>query len=207
MKKRCHDHLIAIGEEMGRPLTFDYRFEHTRTVATFALRLAPELGVHPPLAEIAAWLHDIAKCWDPALKKEVNIQRREEHGLLGGQEAEEYLLGLGLPGEEAYQVRKAIAAHVGYVKDYTITDPLSALIWDADKLSKIGIAGTLHFLAKNLSYGGDLIDLKDYFAAEEIPLHIAISSSLNTEHARRMAAEELREAAAFRRQVSAALKS
>lgn len=205
--RRCREHLKWMALELGRPLTFDYRFEHTRTAVAFATGLAPELNVSASLGTIAAWLHDIAKCWDPALTKTVNLDRREHHGVIGGQEAEEFLRGLDFPRAAASQVREAIAAHVGYQKDYTITEPLNALLWDADKLSKIGVAGTMHFLCKQLSYGRDLIDLEEHFSAEIIPLHLAIRDSLNTPAARRWADEELAAAAAFRRQVLAGLRS
>lgn len=199
--KRCRDHLAVKGKMRGVPLTFDYRYEHTRTVAAIAVCLANELGVDPHLASIAAWLHDLAKCWDPGLDEATNRRRAADHGAVGAEEAALFLAGLGCPEEATRRICQAVANHVGYLKDYTLEDPLDALLWDADKLSKIGVAGSLHFLGARLTIKNNFTDIQEYFAQPDAKLHQGIRGSLNTGAARQMADAMLAEAAAFRRQI------
>lgn len=204
IRQRCREHLDYRGKLLGRILTFDYRYEHTRTAVAIAGSLAREVGVDPVLARIAAWLHDLAKCWEPSLTEAENRERAENHGPAGGREAAAFLLGLGFPSKLTGQVEQAIANHVGYLKGFALETPLDALLWDADKLTKVGVAGCLHFLGANLTLREKFIDLEEFFAEPDLELHRGIRDSLNTEAARRWADRAMATAAAFRRQALAA---
>lgn len=205
IRQRCREHLGIVGSMRGAALAFDYRYEHTRTVAAIAGSLADEVGVDPALARIAAWLHDIAKCWRSDLDEGANRERGENHGSVGAEEAAVFLESLGLPPEPARQIHQAIANHVGYLKDYPLAEPLDALLWDADKLSKIGVAGSLHLLGARLTLKNEFTDLAQYFSQPDLELHRGIRDSLNTEAARRWADREMAAAAEFRRQAAHAL--
>lgn len=202
---RCQEHLGQMESLLKRPVPFDYRYEHTRTAVAIAGRLAEEIKVDPALARIATWLHDIAKCWDPDLSEAANWEREKDHGKLGAEEAAAFLISLDFPPDLTGQVAEAIAQHVGLVKDYALEDPLAALVWDADKLSKIGGAGAMHYLCKQLAKGKDLVDLEQFFAQPGIELHRKICNSLNTEYARRWGERELAAVADFRSRVLAFL--
>lgn len=208
MSNRCREHLEVQENILKRPLTFNYRLEHTRTAVAFADSLARELGVDPALAKIATWLHDIAKCWDPSLSPEDNRLRGEEHASAGGEEAAIFLDSIGFPPGLGLQVQQAIAAHAGLIKDYIIHEPLSAIVWDADKLSKVSGAGMLHYLGKILSGGNERIDLASFLVDEEDwkELHQGIRDSFNTEAARLRADREMAEAVRLRSQMLAAIR-
>lgn len=204
--KRCREHLDLQGKRLGRPLTFDYRYEHTRTTAAIAGELAVPLGVDPALARITAWLHDIAKCWDPHLDDGENMARQEDHGQAGGEEAAVFLHSLGFPTDKTIQVKQAIVNHVGFIKDYILEAPLDALLWDADKLSKISGGGILHFLGAQLTLGKEVIDFPSFFLNIDRELHQGIRNSLNTEVARRWADAELEISARLQGDLLAAME-
>ncbi|MDD2282489.1 MAG: HDIG domain-containing protein [Eubacteriales bacterium] len=208
MSNRCREHLEVQENILKRPLTFNYRLEHTRTAVAFADSLARELGVDPALAKIATWLHDIAKCWDPSLSPEDNRLRGENHASVGGEEAANYLNSIGFPPGLGLQVQQAIATHAGLIKDYIIHEPLSAIVWDADKLSKVSGAGMLHYLGKILSGGNERIDLASFLVDEEDwkELHQGIRNSFNTEAARLRADREMVAAVRLRSQMLAVLR-
>jgi putative nucleotidyltransferase with HDIG domain len=207
VRRRCREHLKLQETLLNRPLAFDYRLEHTRTAVGIAGNLAVELGIDPGLARIAVWLHDIAKCWDPSLTEAENRQRGKNHGPEGGKEAEDFLRSIGFPEDLASQVKQAISVHAGLIKDYSLKEPLSALVWDADKLSKISGAGMLHYLGYILASDDEIIDLAAYFAADDwIDLHRGIRDSLNTETARRRADLEMAAAVRLRLQLLAAVR-
>jgi uncharacterized protein len=113
---------------------FNYRWEHIQTVARLALRLAKLTGADPEIVEAAAWLHDICK-----------QGRDDNHGLEGAIAAREILARTNFSPAKIESVAEAIAKHVGLVS----TDPdaplEAAVLWDADKLSKMGFTAVLHF--------------------------------------------------------------
>lgn len=205
MRLRCREHLEVQEKLLGRPLTFNYRYEHTRTAVGIAENLALVLGVDPDLARITAWLHDIAKCWDPFLDQAENLAREDNHGPVGGKEAAAYLRSIGCPEDLIPQIEQAIARHEGYIKDYILEDPLDALLWDADKLSKISEAGVLHYLSAQLTSGEGVLDLKEFFSCLNQDLHRGIRDSLNTEPAREWADGALAASARLHRELLAAM--
>lgn len=188
---RCREHLGCQEKLLGRRMTFDYRYEHTRITVGIADNLAGKLGVDRTLARIAAWLHDIAKCWEPSLDEAANMARAESHGTVGAREAAIFLNSIGFPAHQSKQIEQAIAVHVGFIKDYILEEPLDALLWDADKLSKISGAGVLHYLGNQLMNREDVLDYQDFFQCLDRDFHQGIRNSLNTEIARQWADLEL----------------
>ena len=206
IKARCREHVKLQEKLLGRPITFDYRYEHTRTAVGIADSLAGQLGVDPALARITTWLHDIAKCWDPRLDEEINRARSKNHGPRGGEEATDHLGSIGFPDKLSRQVKQAISVHAGFIKDYTLDRPLDALLWDADKLSKIGPAGVMHYLCGNLAMGSKQLDLEQFFSNLETDWRRGIRDSLNTEVSLQMADKELTATASLQTQMLSALK-
>ena len=66
MQRRCREHLLEMEKLLKRPITFDYRYEHTRTAVAIAGKLAVEMKVDPALA-VAAWPTRHRQIWDPGL--------------------------------------------------------------------------------------------------------------------------------------------
>ena len=131
-------HQAAVREmkarQKGREILFNYRWEHVQSVARVAVRLAEILDADLEIVEAAAWLHDIAK------------GQGEDHGAEGAIQAEQILAETDFPPDRVPAVCDAIRKHVGlWVRDPV--EPLeAAILWDADKLAKLGATSVLHFM-------------------------------------------------------------
>ena len=118
-------------------IPFNQRWEHVQDVVRMALWLARELGADASVAEAAAWLHDIRK-------------GGPDHGVAGAVAAIKILTNSDFPTEKIELVADAIRHHTGMVraKGAPPMEPLErAILWDADKVSKLGVRA----LAFNLS--------------------------------------------------------
>lgn len=123
----------AADAEIGPSCAFNYRWEHVEAVVTLALRLAQLTGADQEIVEAAAWLHDITK------------SDGESHAESGAQFAAEFLPQTDFPEEKIAGVVRAIADHKGLWRDEPLTDLESMVLWDADKLTKLGLTAALHF--------------------------------------------------------------
>ncbi len=121
---------------IGPQPMFNYRLEHVEAVVRTALRLAELTGADAEVVEAAAWLHDVAKLGS------------DQHGIDGAVEARRVLAQTDFPAEKIPAVADAIAKHVGlWVEQGVRIEPLeAAVLWDADKLVKLGAQAVLHFL-------------------------------------------------------------
>jgi uncharacterized protein len=122
-------------------VAFDYRWEHVQAVVRLAVRLATLTGADQEIVEAAAWLHDVAK---PDSKK---------HGQDGAAIARRVLRQTDFPAEKIEVVADAIVKHVGLFTDDPVEPLEAAVVWDADKLSKLGATAVLHFLGYKLMMG------------------------------------------------------
>jgi uncharacterized protein len=111
---------------------FEYRWEHVRAVVRLATRLAECTGADRAVCEAAAWLHDVAK------------PHSQDHGHDGAALAREILAQSDFPTAKIDSVADAIAKHVGLETSGPIEPLEAAVLWDADKLSKIGATIVLH---------------------------------------------------------------
>jgi uncharacterized protein len=118
------------------PGLYDYRWEHVQAVVRVAARLAEQAGADREVVEAAAWLHDVAKG-----------KGRRGHGAEGAIEARRILAKTDYPAHKVEAVADAIAKHVGLSRDEPDAplEPIeAAVIWDADKLTKLGATTVLH---------------------------------------------------------------
>lgn len=122
-------------------VAFNYRWEHVQAVVRLAVRLAALTGADGEVVEAAAWLHDVAK---PGSKK---------HGQDGAAAARQILRQTDFPQEKVEAVADAIVKHVGLFTDEPVEPLEAAVVWDADKLSKLGATAVLHFLGYKLMVG------------------------------------------------------
>jgi uncharacterized protein len=126
--------------------TFNYRWEHVQAVVRTAMRLVDLTGADGEIVEAAAWLHDVAKQRDG-----------QTHGRRGAVAARAILARTDFPPTKVAAVADAIAKHVGLsVPPDAPVEPLeAAVLWDADKLTKVGALAVLHFVGYGLSRGQD----------------------------------------------------
>ena len=120
---------------------FNYRWEHVQAVAILTNKLAQLTGADQEVLEAAAWLHDVTK------------RDGEEHAQSGARFAAEFLPQTDFPPEKIAAVVQAIADHKGLWRDEPLTDLESMVLWDADKLSKLGLTAAFHFTGIILGRG------------------------------------------------------
>ncbi len=123
----------------SRDVSFNYRWEHVTTVVRLAKRLAKLTGADLDIVEAAAWLHDVRK------------SSQGNHALAGAEFARLYLPKTDFPAEKVERVAHAIESHVGLWRDEPLNDLEAMVLWDADKLSKIGLTAAFHWSGGSLA--------------------------------------------------------
>ncbi|MCB0000100.1 MAG: HD domain-containing protein [Anaerolineales bacterium] len=111
---------------------FNYRWEHVTAVVELATRLAEETGADPDIVVAAAWLHDIRKETGP------------RHPIEGAKFARSFLPKTDFPPQKIEAVAKAIEDHMGLWRKKPLKNLESMVLWDADKLAKIGLTAVFH---------------------------------------------------------------
>ncbi|NOY22015.1 MAG: HD domain-containing protein [Acidobacteria bacterium] len=128
-------------------IPFNYRFEHTRSVVNTARYLQRHEGGNLRVIIAAAWLHDIAKRFD--MKDEPG----PHHGILSATRASEILRTLDFTSKEMEWVHEAIEHHVGLFADNVKRSLEADIIWDADKLTKVGAVSIGHAFSIAPAFG------------------------------------------------------
>lgn len=113
---------------------FNYRWEHVTAVVTLALKLAELTGADAEVVEAAAWLHDIRKDAGP------------KHPHAGAKFAHQILPTTDFPKEKIGHVARCIRSHMGLWRRKPLQDMEAQVLWDADKLAKIGLTSLFHFM-------------------------------------------------------------
>jgi len=167
----------------GRSNFLNYRYEHTVTVVGLARKLVEIEGADEFICIAGAWLHDLGKCYNPDLDPEENRRRREDHGYYGAEEAGKFLDNLGVETETIEEIYQGIYKHVGLTrKQKEPIKPLSAaIIWDADKLSKIGLTAWMHFIAYSFNREQDDGTYEQLWQRDNLPIMEKIRENLNLE--------------------------
>lgn len=182
------------GEEGGEP-RFNYRLEHIKAVVAIAEQLAEELSADREVVRAAAWLHDLAK-------DEV-AEGQDGHGKGGAREAQKVLEGTDFPNEKIPRVMEAIAEHVGLFRDKPLEDLEVAILWDADKLSKLGATSLVHHLLTSPAWEPGITTerILEWYR-EWLGTAARIVKSMNTEPGRKMAEERYKFLEAFYRELA-----
>lgn len=160
-------------------VSFNYRWEHVQSVAALAVRLAQLTGADVDVVEAAAWLHDICK------------EMEDQHPQAGARYAREFLPQTDFPAEKIDPVARAIEHHMGRWREEPLTDLASMILWDADKLTKIGLTAAFHWMGKLLAgtESTSVADLIDYGRNAEWQEKTV--DSMHTEPAQRAAEKRL----------------
>lgn len=169
------------------PIPFDYRWEHVKQVVEMALRLGEEVGADLEVVEAAAWLHDIRKL-------------EKQHALAGAAEAEPFLRTTDFPPEKIAAAVDAIAKHEGFFRpgDQPPVEPVeAAVLWDADKLTKLGVGAVLASMASPYVAGEDLPTRYEFANSFTRDVLARTVTSMNTAPARILAEARYAEMIAF----------
>jgi uncharacterized protein len=173
------------GRNGTEKVSFNYRWEHVTTVVMLALRLAELTGADAGIVEAAAWLHDVRKYKD-----------RDRHPITGADFARDFLPTTDFPPEKIEAVAQAIADHMGLWRDEPLTILESQVLWDADKLAKIGLTAVFHWTGFSLA-GDEMRTLTDLIArGRDAAWQAKTVASMHTAPARRAAGARL---AAYRK--------
>lgn len=161
-------------------VSFNYRWEHVQAVVTLALKLAELTGADAEIVEAAAWLHDVCKFSDG-----------QRHPQAGAAYARAFLPTTDFPPEKIEPVAAAIADHMGLWRDEPLTVLESQVLWDADKLAKIGLTAVFHWAGGWLA-GDEMRTLADLIArGRNADWQEKTVASMHTEPARHAAAARL----------------
>jgi uncharacterized protein len=163
----------------AKAIPFNHRWEHVQTVVTLALRLAAETGADAEVVEAAAWLHDVRK-------------GAPSHGVAGAKTAKKILEQTDFPREKIAAVAEAIAHHVGLYRapDAAPLEPVeTAILWDADKLSKLGVQAIAYNLSMSYMHGLSLAQRRSNMLEFTHSVLVRTVASMNTAPAQQMAAE------------------
>ena len=120
---------------------FNYRWEHVTAVVTLALKLAELTGADAEVVEAAAWLHDI--------RKDAGANHPQE----GAKIAHALLPTTDFPKKKIGHVAKVIRQHMGLWRATPLQDLEAQVLWDADKLAKIGLTSVFHFTPLTVMQG------------------------------------------------------
>ena len=165
------------GVSPGALLPYRFRWEHVCEVVRGARFLAGELKADVDIAVASAWLHDICKT-------------QPSHGARGAAEAQQVLAATDFPQAKIPAVVHAIQHHVGLFRPRG-AEPLqpleTAILWDADKISKLGIPQIAAILSSNWAQGKTMPE-RHALVREYVQEWIdRTAESMNTEPARTIA--------------------
>lgn len=128
-------------------VSFNYRWEHVTSVVNLAKKLAQLTGADSEVVEAAAWLHDIRK------------ESGHLHAIEGAEFAREFLAQTDFPAEKVEAVAQAIEVHMGLWRDEPLSNLEAMVLWDADKLAKIGLTAVFHWTGGSLA-GSEIKDVR-----------------------------------------------
>lgn len=175
--------------EPGDALPFRFRWEHVQEVARHARHLATRLNADMDIAVASAWLHDIRKV-------------EPDHGRRGAAEAERVLAATDFPAAKIPAVAHAVRHHVGLFRKNPATplEPLdTAILWDADKLTKLGVPQIAYLLSAPRGQRLTLAERRGNVWEYVYNWVDRTAESMNTEPARTLARVRYREMVAFTR--------
>lgn len=158
---------------------YNYRWEHVTAVVTLAVKLAELTGADVEVVEAAGWLHDIAK------------GHKANHPVVGADFVREFLPQTNFPPEKIERVAQAILVHMGLWREEPLTDLEAMVLWDADKLSKIGLTAAFHWTGMILT-GEKLVSTETLIArGRDADWQSKTVASMHTAPARRAAQARL----------------
>ncbi|MFX1484566.1 MAG: HD domain-containing protein [Promethearchaeota archaeon] len=113
---------------------YNYRGDHIDEVVALAKNLAEGTDADLEVITLAAWLHDLAK---PG----VGGISAEQHGIVSAEMAEEILTNEKMDREKIDKVSDVIRKHVGLTLARPLEPIEAQIIWEADKILKLGVIG------------------------------------------------------------------
>jgi len=116
---------------------YNYRYEHIRQVEREALRLLEAEGGDAEILLAAVWIHD---------RYQPQYAGPPDHGARAANWANENLEGFGFPAVKVPEVCYAVANHSNPPGSLAGQAQEARMLWDADKLTKIGAFPVIVYL-------------------------------------------------------------
>ncbi len=160
---------------------YNYRWEHVTAVVTLAMKLAALTGADQDIVEAAAWLHDVRK------------DAGSTHPQEGAKFARKFLAKTSFPAKKIEPVAKAIEEHMGLWLDKPLETLESQVLWDADKLAKIGLTAAFHWTGNIFSKNGKSLSTEELIAyGRDAEWQKQTVASMHTKPAKRAAKKRLK---------------
>lgn len=164
---------------------YNYRLDHIDEVVGLAKEIAFGTDADLEVIVLAAWLHDLAK---PG----VGGIPAQHHGIVSAEMAKEILTAEKVDREIIDQVVEVIEKHVGL----TIKEPLepieAQILWEADKILKLGMIGFIQGLLNGVRLfpGRSMSEIAEGLH-EFIPLASDIAQCMETKRGKVLANKRL----------------
>ena len=160
---------------------YNYRWEHVTAVVKLANKLAGLTGADRDIVEAAAWLHDV--------RKEAGSNHPQE----GAKFARKFLPKTDFPTGKIEGVAQAIEDHMGLWLETPLNNIESQVLWDADKLAKIGLTAALHWTGDLLAKNGSQITTEELIEyGRNAEWQEKTVASMHTKPARKAATKRLK---------------
>lgn len=165
---------------------YNYRLDHIDEVVDLAKHIASGTDANMDVIVLAALLHDLAK---PGIGG-IPVQH---HGIASAKLAEDILPEEGVDPEMIAQVSDVIRKHVGLTLKKPLEPIEAQILWEADKLLKLGMIGFLQYVLNGVRIlpGRSLEKIADDLR-EFLNLASNIADSVVTERGRAIAQERLK---------------
>jgi len=118
---------------------YNYRLDHIEEVVVLAKHIAEGTDADIEVITLAAWLHDLAK---PG----VGGISAQQHGKVSAEMAEEILSQEKIDRKTIERVSDAIRKHVGLTLKQPLEPVEAQILWEADKILKLGMIGLLQYV-------------------------------------------------------------
>ena len=165
---------------------YNYRGDHIDEVVKLAQHLAEGTDADLEVITLAAWLHDLAK---PG----VGGISAQQHGIASAEMAEEILTLEKVDREVITKVSDVIRKHVGLTINRPLQPIEAQIIWEADKILKLGMIGFVQGLLNGtrLFPGRSTKEIADDIR-DFLTLAKSISACVVTEKGKKIAQQRLK---------------
>lgn len=162
---------------------YNYRLDHVKQVVALSEIIALEEGADLDVIRYSAWLHDIAKPGLGGIKEHAKKSAEMAQGILADRKVDP---------ETIRRAADTISKHAGLTLEERLSPIEAQIIWEADKLSKLGVIGFVHHIINGLRLepGMEIGDIAKS-VREFLPLAEEISKSMYTRVAQQIARERL----------------
>ena len=171
-------------EKQRTPL-YNYRLDHIEEVVSLSKEIALDTDANLEVVVLAAWLHDLAKPGIGGISA-------EQHGVASAELAREILTAEKVNPQVIEHVADVIRKHVGLKIEQQL-EPLEAqILWEADKILKLGMIGLIQSLLNTVRLfpGRNMIQIADSIR-KFLSLAAEIAACMYTKRGRKIANERL----------------